>query len=311
MKKVLVTGGAGFIGSHIVDRLVRSNYRVVVLDNFCSGKIGNLKDSIKKIELIRGDIRDERKVKQALRDVDFVLHQAALRSVPKSVEHPMEYNDVNVTATLNLLKCSSETGVKRFVLASSSSIYGESVREKQKETDLPLLISPYAANKLIGEYYCRVFSKMYSLETVGLRYFNVFGPRQSLESQYAVVIPKFIISLLTHKSPPIYGSGKQSRDFTYIDNVVEANILAMTQKNAAGEVFNVGCGSSHSVLKLFNDIKAILGSDLKPKFIAPRQGDVMHTKADITKAGRLLNYKPKVSFIEGLERTIQWFRENR
>jgi nucleoside-diphosphate-sugar epimerase len=311
MSRVLVTGGAGFIGSNIVDRLVHDNFKVIVIDNFSSGKIENLAGSMSRIELVKGDIRDNDLIKKIMPGVDFVLHQAALRSVPKSVAHPLEYNEVNVTATLHLLKCAADAKVKRFVLASSSSIYGESTKEKQNELDLPLLISPYAANKLAGEYYCRVFSKVYSLETVSLRYFNVFGPRQSLESEYAVVVPKFIICLLNNQSPPIYGTGKQSRDFTYIDNVVDANLIAMTRKNVSGLVFNIGCGQTHSVIKLYQEIKNILGSKIKPVFNAPRPGDVIRTKADISRAKKLLGYTPKIAFDQGLIRTVKWFSEKR
>lgn len=311
MKKVLVTGGAGFIGSHIVDRLLALKYRVIVIDDFSSGRIENLKSSINKIRLIKGDIRDDKLVSKLLKGVDFVFHQAALRSVPKSVQYPLRYNDVNVTAMLNLLKRAAEAKIRRFVFASSSSVYGDTRKNKQKETDLPLLISPYAATKLAGEYYCRVFSKLYSLETVSLRYFNVFGPRQSLESQYAVVVPKFITSLIKSKRPPIHGTGRQSRDFTHINNVVDANMLAMKTKGIGGQVFNIACGESQSVFKLYSEIKKILGSDLKPLFIPPRAGDVARTCADITKAKRLLHYKANVKFIDGLKRTIKWFQEEK
>ncbi len=310
MKTVLVTGGAGFIGSHIVDRLVSLNYKVIVIDNFSSGRIENLKSSIKKIKLIKGDIRNDKLIKRLTKQADYVLHQAALRSVPKSIKYPLRYNQVNVTATLNLLKRAAQAGVKRFVLASSSSVYGESLKPKQKETDLALLISPYAATKLAGEYYCRVFSKIYSLETVSLRYFNVFGPRQSLESQYAVVVPKFIISLLKGQRPPIHGSGKQSRDFTYIDNVVNANILAMKTKGVSGRVFNIACGKTQSVNELFGEIKRILNSKVKPTFTAPRPGDVLRTCADISQAEKLLHYKTKIKFNDGLKRAVKWFQEN-
>ncbi|MBU2540956.1 MAG: SDR family NAD(P)-dependent oxidoreductase [Candidatus Omnitrophica bacterium] len=311
MKKVLVTGGAGFIGSHIVDRLVFENYEVVVIDDFSSGRIENLKSSINKIKLIKGDIRNDKLIKRLLKRTDYVLHQAALRSVPKSVKYPLRYNEVNVTATLNLLKRSAEAGVKRFVFASSSSVYGESSKPKQKETDLPLLISPYAATKLAGEYYCRVFSKIYSLQTVSLRYFNVFGPRQSLESQYAVVVPKFIACLLKAERPPIHGTGKQSRDFTYIDNVVEANILAMKRKGVSGCVFNIACGKTQSVNTLFSQIKTILNSKVNPIFTELRAGDVARTCADISQAQRLLRFKVGVEFNDGLKRAIKWFQEKK
>ncbi len=242
-RKILVIGGYGFIGSHIVNRLVSLDAEVIVLDNLSYGKVDNVKDCIDKIKLVKGDIRDEKLLGEVLKVVEFVSHQAALRSVPKSVDAPFDYHDVNVTGTLKLYLKAKENGIKRVVFASSSSAYGEVNRFPEKESDLLKPLSPYAASKLMGEYYGYVFIRMYGAGIVSLRYFNVFGPRQSLESQYAVVIPKFIICLLEGKKPPIYGDGKQQRDFTYIDNVVEANLRTLVKERIEGEVFNIGGGS--------------------------------------------------------------------
>jgi nucleoside-diphosphate-sugar epimerase len=323
--RFLVTGGAGFIGSHIVERLLKKGHFVRVLDNFSSGKEENLSFtydlSPMTYELIRGDIRDYATCLQACSGVDYVLHQAALRSVPKSMTMPHEYNAVNIDGTVNILEAALRSKVKRVVLASSSSVYGDTDKFPEKETDLPLLISPYALTKLAGEYYSRVFSKNFGLETVNLRYFNVFGPRQSLDDEYAVVIPKFITCMLKDKQPPIHGTGKQSRDFTYVDNIVEANILTATArmtyelrpktKNSVFcEVFNVACGEDNSVLDLVNTLNEIMGKDIKPQFTPPRPGDVFRTSADISKIRSMLDYKPKVNFEDGLRRTVEWFVQN-
>ena len=261
MSKFLVTGGAGFIGSHIVRALLDKKHSVRVLDNFSSGKIGNLKSVIKEIELVSGDIRSQNTCSKAAKGIDFVLHQAALRSVPKSLKTPGEYNEVNIWGTLNMLEASLKNKVKRFVLASSSSIYGDVDKFPEREDFLPQLISPYALSKLAGEYYCKIFSYHYGLSTACLRYFNVFGPRQSLDDEYAVVIPKFITCLLKNQQPPIYGSGKQSRDFTYVANVVEANILATRKNNLKGEVFNIAGGKDYSILELVKILNKILGKN--------------------------------------------------
>jgi len=311
MSSYLVTGGAGFIGSNIVEALIEKGEKVKVIDNFVSGKRENLSCLSGKIKLIEGDIRDLPLLKKATSGVDFILHQAALRSVPKSVGDPTSYNEVNVNGTLNVLLAAKEAKVKRVVFASSSSIYGETTLFPEKEAHLPAPISPYAASKIAGEHYCHVFSKTYGVETVSLRYFNVFGPRQSLESQYAVVVPKFIISMLNNQSPPIHGDGKQSRDFTYIDNVVEANILAATAPGISGEVFNVACGSDYTVLALVECLNKIMGKDLKPEFTPPRPGDVQRTLADISKAQRLMKLRIKVNFEQGLKKSVEWFKEHR
>ncbi|PIW79796.1 MAG: LPS biosynthesis protein WbpP, partial [Candidatus Omnitrophica bacterium CG_4_8_14_3_um_filter_43_15] len=282
MSKFLVTGGAGFIGSHIAGALVRDGNKVVVLDDFSSGRRENLSEIMSKIELIEGDIRDKKAVAKAVSGVDYVLHQAALRSVPKSMLDPQAYNDVNITGILNILQVAKEAKVKRVVFASSSSIYGETDKLPQKEDAQPLLISPYALSKLAGEYYCRIFSLMFGIEAVSLRYFNVFGPRQSLENEYAVVIPKFITCILKDEQPPIHGDGKQTRDFTYVENVVQANLKAVTAKGAVAEVFNVACGKAYSVLDIVTYVNKILKKSIKPKLGPIRPGDVKDTLADIS-----------------------------
>ncbi|MCM8778393.1 MAG: SDR family oxidoreductase [Candidatus Omnitrophica bacterium] len=313
MAVYLVTGGAGFIGSHLVETLLKQGEKVRILDNFVTGKRENLSFlsnySSSTFSLIEGDIRDLKTCEKACRGVDYVLHQAALRSVPKSMKYPLEYNEVNIQGTLNILLASKKMGVKRVVYASSSSVYGDTDKFPEKENFLPHPISPYAASKLAGEYYCQVFSSSYGLETVSLRYFNVFGPRQSLESQYAIVVPKFITSLLYNQSPPIYGDGKQSRDFTYIDNVIKANLLAVNKKGINGEVFNIASGRDYSVLDLLRILNKIMHKKIKPEFLPPRQGDVKRTWADISKAKKLLGFVPEADFPTGLERTVAWFKE--
>lgn len=308
MAKFLVTGGAGFIGSNIVDALVRDGNQVRVLDDFSSGKRENLSGVLNKIELLEGDIRDKAIVAKSVLGIDYILHQAALRSVPKSMLNPQSYNDVNISGTLNILSAAKDAKVKRVVFASSSSIYGETDRLPEKEDFYPLLISPYALTKLAGEYYCRIFSTGYGLETVSLRYFNVFGPKQSLENEYAVVIPKFINCMLRDEQPPVHGDGKQTRDFTYVENVVQANLKAAVTKGASGEVFNIACGEAYSVLDIVTSVNKILKKSVSPKFIPPRPGDVKDTLADISKARRILKFEPKVGFEEGLERTVASLR---
>ena len=303
----LVTGGAGFIGSHIVDALVKNGDKVAVIDDFSSGQRENLEGVLNKIELVEGDIRDKALVGKIMQGVDYVLHQAALRSVPKSLGNPALYNDVNINGTLNILTAAKEAKVKRVVFASSSSIYGETDRLPEKENFLPLLISPYALTKLAGEYYCRIFSEIYGLETASLRYFNVFGPRQSLENQYAVVIPKFITCMLRDESPPVHGDGKQTRDFTYVENVVQANIKAATAPGIKCEVLNIACGNAYTVLDIVKYVNKILKKDIKPKLGPVRPGDVKHTLADIAKAKKLIKFDPKVGFEQGLIKTVEYF----
>lgn len=307
MSKFLVTGGAGFIGSNIVERLVKNGHKVIVLDNLCEGDPENLSAIMDKITFIKGDIRNEKDLDKVLRGMDFVLHQAALRSVPKSMERPLEYNDVNVTGTLKLLIKAKEHKIKRVVYASSSSVYGERDNFPEKESDILNPISPYATTKLMGEYYCRLFSNSFGLETVSLRYFNVFGPRQSLENQYAVVIPKFITCILKNENPPVHGDGLQERDFTFIDNVVEANIRAAETSKVSGEIINVACGKAHSVLTIVEAVNKILGKNIKPVFESKRIGDVRKTLADIAKLKIKLGINKFIEFEEGIKRTVEWF----
>jgi len=335
--KFLVTGGAGFIGSHIVEKLLKDGHDVVVLDNFFSGKEANLsftKDytlNATRYTLIKGDIRDKSTSAAACFGIDYVLHQAALRSVPKSMKDPESYNDVNIGGTLNMLQAAAKAKVKRFVFASSSSVYGDVAEFPQKETFYPKLISPYALSKLAGEYYCRIFSEHFGLETICLRYFNVFGPRQALDDEYAVVIPKFIHSILHDAQPPIFGNGRQSRDFTYIDNVVEANFLSATTKRLfpselngtlsqetvsestapknIHEFFNVANGHDHTVLELVEMINKIIGKNIEPKFLPLRAGDVFRTCADISEIKTKLGFIGKVNFAEGLKNTVDYWKE--
>jgi len=309
-RKFLVTGGAGFIGSHITERLVQDGEKVIVLDNLKEGKLKNLSAVINKITFLKGDIRREKDLARALKGVDFVLHQAALRSVPKSMEMPLEYNDVNVNGTLKLLMKAKECKVKRVVYASSSSVYGERVKFPEKEEDRVSPISPYAVTKLMAGHYCRLFSKSYGLETVSLRYFNVFGPRQSLDNQYAVVIPKFITCILNNEPPPVHGNGLQERDFTFVDNVVDANIKAARAKGVSGEIINVACGRANRVLDIIKQVNMILGKNIKPVFKPKRPGDVRKTFADVTKLRRKLGIKSFIGFEEGVKRTVEWFARN-
>jgi nucleoside-diphosphate-sugar epimerase len=309
MAVFLVTGGAGFIGSHIVRTLLQRRQSVRVLDNFSTGKKENLTGCLNRIQLFSGDVRDDQAVRRSVKGVDFVLHQAALASVPRSIDDPLQTDEVNVHGTLTLLSAARDAGVRRFIMASSSSVYGSSPRMPKRETYRPDPISPYAISKLVGEKYCGVFHHLYGLETVCLRYFNVFGPRQNPDSQYAAVVPKFIAALLAGKAPVIYGNGRQSRDFSYVANIVEANILACRTPGVAGQVFNIACGRRYTVNELFIRIKRILHASGFPRYAPRRPGDVRHSLADISKARRQLGYRPSVSFGEGLEKTVAWFRD--
>lgn len=308
MEKYLVTGGAGFIGSNIVEELVRTGHRVRVIDNFITGKRENLAPFLNDIELIEGDIRSLEAARKAAKGMDFILHQAALRSVPKSVDNPVMTNDININGTLNVLIAAKDAGVKRVIYASSSSVYGECSRFPEKEDFLPAPISPYAVSKLTGEHYGYTFTKTFGLEVVSLRYFNVFGPRQNPESKYSAVIPAFISRMIGGKPPIVAGSGRQSRDFTYVENVVFANLAAAKAPGAGGEVFNVACGETYSVLDIIKYLDKFLGTRTKPEFVEARRGDVKKTMADISKIKRLLKVVPKVGFEEGLKRTLEWFR---
>ncbi|MDD5155876.1 MAG: SDR family oxidoreductase [Candidatus Omnitrophica bacterium] len=308
----LVTGGAGFIGSNIAEALISRGHSVRVLDNFSSGKKENLQFAYglrkNRFQLIRGDIRDKDTCHKACQGIDYVLHHAALRSVPGSIKEPQIYNDVNINGTLFMLQAAFKKGVRRFVFASSSSVYGDIAAFPEKECFLPDPISPYALTKLTGEYYCRIFSVNWGLETVILRYFNVFGPKQALDDEYAVVVPKFINCLLAGKNPPIFGNGKQSRDFIYIENVVQANILASFKQGIKTGVFNIASGKDQTVLQLLSALNRITGQDIKPSFLPKRPGDIFKTRADISQANKLLGYRPKVNFREGLHRTVDYMR---
>jgi nucleoside-diphosphate-sugar epimerase len=310
MSKFLVTGGAGFIGSHIVERLVKENHFVRVLDNFSSGRIENLEKVIKKIDLIKDDIRQPRTCESATKGMDFVLHQAALRSVPKSMKNPAEYNEVNINGTLNLLLGAKKNKIKRFVFASSSSVYGDTDKFPEREDFLPQPISPYALTKLTGEHYCSIFSHHFGLPAVALRYFNVFGPRQSLDDEYAVVIPKFISCMLKDEPPPIFGTGRQSRDFTYIDNVVQANILAAKSSEIKAGVFNVASGKDYTILELVEVLNKLMNKNIRPKFLPSRQGDVFRTLSDLTNSKKFLGFKPRIDFLKGLGLTLNYFKQN-
>lgn len=301
----LVTGGAGFIGSNIVDALVRKGERVRVFDDFSTGSRDNLAAVSDRVEILEGDLRDMDAVRRAVAGVTYISHQAALRSVPRSVDDPLSTDEVNTHGTLQLLVAArAAKTVKRVVYASSSSVYGDSPTLPKVEDQTPSPISPYAVAKLAAEHYCRTFSHLYGLETVSLRYFNVFGPKQSPESKYAAVVPLFIRAALRGEPIIIHGDGEQSRDFTYIDNVVQANLSACTVPNVGGEVFNIACNTRHSVLKIAQTVEQILGRKVIIEHTPPRSGDVRHTQASISKAERLLNYHPTVDFDEGMRRTV-------
>ncbi len=309
MSFFLVTGGAGFIGSNIVNTLVEKNEKVRVVDNLTTGKIENLSPFMHRIEFLEADILDLEEMRRACKGVDYVLHQAALPSVPRSMEDPMRSNTVNVDGTINILWAAKEVGVKRVVYASSSSIYGNQPELYKREDMQANPLSPYAISKYAGELYARNFYKLYGLSTVSLRYFNVFGPRQDPMSQYAAVIPKFIKALMDGKSPVIYGDGEQTRDFTYVKNIVHANILAATTEGVCGKIFNIACGKSTSVNQLLRKIKQILGSHIDPVYSDPRPGDVKHSLADVSLAKHLLSYRAIYELEAGLSETIKWFTE--
>ncbi|HTL48724.1 MAG TPA: SDR family oxidoreductase [Verrucomicrobiae bacterium] len=308
MSKYLVTGGAGFIGSNLVDELVKQGNSVRILDNLSTGYKHNINP---EAELVKGDLRNMAAVKKAVKGIDGVFHFAAARAVLRSVDNPIETDHINVGGTLNLLVAARDAGVKRLVFSSSSSVYGETKQPVLKETDLPGPCSPYAASKIMGEYYCKIFTKLYGLETVALRYFNVFGPRQNPESKYSAVIPIFIQALLNDKAPEMHWDGKQSRDFSYVDNVVVGNILAMKTPKASGEVINIACHEEYSILDMYTELQRILGKEhIKPVMKPKRAGDVRRTFADISKAKKILNFKVQTRFKEGLEKTVAWFLDS-
>jgi len=305
----LVTGGAGFIASHIVDELLRRGERVRVLDNFSTGREENLAGAVHDIDLIRGDIRDPEAVRAAVAGAQVVIHHAALASVPLSIQDPVLCNDVNVNGTLNLLVAARDAGVRRFILASSSAVYGDRAKPPLVETMPPAPISPYGLSKLTGEDYCRLFTQLYGLETVALRYFNVFGPRQDPGSPYAAVIPCFLSALLDGGRPEIYGDGEQSRDFAYVENVVAANLAAMTAPAAAGKVYNIGSGEQMSLNRLLLELIRLTDRSAWPEYLPAKKGDIRVSVADIRAAREDLGYAPRISLTEGLRETIAWSRE--
>ena len=307
---VLVTGGAGFIGSALVRALLARGDRVRVLDDLSTGRVDNLAGLAPAPELVDGDVRDPGLVAESARGAEAFFHLAALPSVARSVQDPVGTHEVNVGGTLNVLLAARDGGVRRLVYASSSSIYGDTPTMPKHEEMPPALLSPYAAQKLAGETYCRAFSKVYGLETVSLRFFNVFGPRQDPASEYAAVIPRFLTQMLAGEPPTVHGDGGQSRDFTYVDNAVSAMLLAASSgPEAAGETMNVACGERISLLDLVRALNELLGADLAPEFTDPRPGDVRHSEAAISKAEQLIGYRPAVRVYEGVAETLRWFAE--
>lgn len=308
----LVTGGAGFIGSHMVEGLLARHYSVRVLDNLSTGFLHNLSPLKGDLHFQKGDFQKEADVKKAVKKVDYVFHFGANRAVLRSVDNPLETNEVNVTGTLKLLLASRQAKVKRFVFSSSSSVYGFATKYPCSESDPASPESPYAASKMMGEYYCSLFWKLYGLSAVSLRYFNVFGPRQNPESRYSAVIPIFIDQLLKRQAIEVHWDGKQSRDFSYVDNVVEGNLCAMNAQGVSGDVFNIACNDEYSILDILHSLQKIL--KIKPKavkFLPKRAGDVRRTFADISKAKRKLGFKVQTRFFEGLEKTVAWFLEDK
>lgn len=309
MSKYLVTGGTGFIGSNIVKKLLEFGHFVRVVDNFSTGRKENIQEFLEndRFGLIEGDINNLETVRLAIKDIDFILHQAAIPSVARSINDPVATHNANSTGTLNVLLAARDNKVKKVVYVSSSSIYGDSPKLPKEESFFPNPISPYALTKYVGEKYCGLFYKIYGLPTISLRYFNVFEPNQDPNSEYSVAIPKFIKAILNHKAPIIYGDGEQSRDFTYVENVVEANILAVHSR-VNGEVINIACGERYSLNQIISLINKILGKNIKPIYQSPRLGDIKHSLTNITKASTLLGYKPIISLMRGLEKTIEYYK---
>lgn len=309
----LVTGGAGFIGSNICDSILNMGYKVRVLDNFATGKRENVENMLQNpnFQFIEGDIRDAEVCNNACKGIDYVLHQGALGSVPRSINDPRTSNDVNITGTLNMLIAARDNSVKRFVYASSSSVYGDEPNLPKIEDRVGKPLSPYAITKKTVELYAKNFFELYGVETIGLRYFNVFGRRQDPNSVYAAVIPLFVKTLMKNESPKINGDGMQSRDFTYVDNVIQANLKAcLAGKEACGEVYNIATGGRVYLIDLYNTICTLLEKDIKPVYGPDRKGDVKHSNANIEKALKYLGYKPEISVNEGLKRCIEWYKEN-
>ena len=310
MEKFLVTGGAGFTGSNICKKLVSQGCFVRVLDNLLTGKKSNLASVMDKIEFIEADMGDELIAGSAMKDIDVVLHQGALPSVPKSIDDPAATHKHCVNATFTLLLAARDAGIKRFVYASSSSAYGDTPTLPKVETMATNPLSPYAVAKLVGEYYCSVFYKSFGLETISLRYFNVFGPFQDPTNQYAAAIPAFVTAILKDQPPTIYGDGEQSRDFTYIDNVVEGNLLAARVNKTEGQVINLACGEVVTVNEIIDMINKMVGKNVKPIYTDTRAGDVKHSQADITLAKQVIGFEPIVKFKDGLKLAIEWYRDN-
>jgi len=309
MARYLVTGGAGFIGSHLVEELLRRGETVRIADNFSTGKRENLPPG-QQVDLVEGDLEDESVARRAVEGCDYVLHQAAIPSVPRSVKDPLTSHRANVDATLQVLLAARDAKVKRVVYAGSSSAYGNTAVLPKREDMKPQPLSPYALQKLVGEQYGQLFSKLYGLETVTIRYFNVFGPRQDPGSPYSGVISVFVKALTEGRAPTIYGDGKQTRDFTYVADVVQGVMLACHAANVSGEVINVACGGRVSLLELLRSLQVILCQEAQPVFAEPRDGDVRDSQADIFKARQLLGFSPTVSFEEGLRRTVAWYRSS-
>ena len=310
MATILITGGAGFIGSNLAHALVARGDEVRILDDLSSGRRENLADIADRVSLTVGDIRDADTVQRVMAGVDYVLHQAALPSVARSVEQPLVSHDVNINGTLNVLESARQAGVKRLVYAASSSAYGETPVLPKVEHMTPDPISPYGICKLVGEYYCKVYTSTFGLPCVALRYFNVFGARQAPDSEYAAVVPKFVTLMLAGESPIVHGDGGQTRDFCYIDNVVEANLRALEAPAAPGHVYNVACGDRVSLLDLVDAINGVLGTQIAPRFTETRAGDIRDSLADIGAARRDLGYTGAVGFRDGLLRAIDWYRDN-
>jgi len=307
--RYLVTGGAGFIGSNTVDELVRRGHSVVVLDDLSSGKEDNLTEVRNKITFIKGSITDIEVVRKAMHEAEYVLHLAARTSVPRSVKDPIETNKINIDGTLNVLVAAKELKVKRVVFAASSSAYGETATLPKVETMQPQPISPYGVTKFVGELYGQTFGRCYGLENVALRYFNIFGPRQDPSSPYSGVLAKFCTAFLEDTQPLVFGDGEQTRDFTYVENAVQANLLACEAPNISGKVFNVGVGGRVSLNEVIRELGKITGKTLEAKYDPPRDGDIRDSQADISQAREFLGYEPHVTFEEGLARTFEWYRE--
>lgn len=308
-RKYLVTGGAGFIGSSIVTTLVERGDMVRVADDFSTGRRENMAEFENRIELLQGDLADLEFARRAVDGVDFVIHQAAIPSVPRSVADPLGNNRAGVIVTLNLLVAARDAGVRRMTYASSSSIYGESRDGAAKREDmLPAPLSPYGVSKLASEHYCMSFHTVYGFEVVALRYFNVFGPRQDPTSDYSAVIPRFISAMLRGEPPTIYGDGEQTRDFTYVGNIVRANLHALEHPNAPGQIFNIAMGAVNSLNQLSEILQHLIGVDMAPQHTDPRPGDIRHSFADVTKVAELLQFEPHISVLEGLDATIAWYR---